>query len=84
MYGPTAKQLSRMSAHWVLPQERLDTDGWYSDGVEDARSGRECNYGSCVIKANQDAYLAGYKSVKVEAANLTAHPVCVTITADEK
>ena len=66
MYGPTAQQLSKVKVHWTLPLERLDTEGWYSDGVEDARSGRKCDYGSCAIKANQDAYLAGYKSVSTE------------------
>jgi hypothetical protein len=56
-------KLAKRPAIYVIPQETLDTDGWYADGKNDALHGRKCSYGSCSIAENQAAYLTGYKSV---------------------
>lgn len=66
-YGPTAKQLEKISRQpgmWVLPVETEDTTGWFEDGQRDAAKGRKCDYGSCGLLANQNAYLAGYSGYK--------------------
>ena len=64
-YGPTAKQLEEISKQprvFALPTETEDTAGWFEDGQRDAAKGRKCDYGSCSLVANQNAYLAGYAS----------------------
>lgn len=59
----TLKKLAKNPALYVIPQETLDTAGWYAGGKNDASRGRKCSYGACSIPENQAAYISGYKSI---------------------
>ena len=65
-YGPTAKQLEKIGKKLMKNMtiiEIPEPEGWFEDGQRAARNGRKCDYGSCKMKVNQDAYVAGYNSI---------------------